>query len=138
MYGDTSALRRRVAQLQLCADEVRDRARLLVQQAESMEWASAAGDALRGQIRVSAHALGIQATLLDTAAECLAKHIRAVEALKEAIFVAQQAALSLWDRVTEFVANGAEVPRLFAVPPPLGSKDWLDIRNDFARRGWAP
>ena len=90
MYGNMATVRTDESNLRAMANEMRSRALALTAQAEAMAWNSGAAQAFRIQITETADDLGRSAATLDAAADALATHARAVDAVKQAISEAQE------------------------------------------------
>jgi hypothetical protein len=133
MYGDTTASRRRAAQLREQGGDIRALAARLVSQAEAVPWHGKAADALRERIKDRANHLRTAAAHHETAAESLARHLAEVDTLKEAIEVRSHKANALVEDARTRAAQGGGTPdetdaTLLAFdPPPAGHKDWLTV-----------
>lgn len=136
MYGDTAAMRKRVAQLREQGLEIRAMADRLVAQAESVPWHGRAAEAMRTRIKERASHLREAASFHDTAAESLDKHVHEVDRLQEAISTLERKTDTLTaDARTRTAALETEggspsdedaVLAQFVAPPP-GHKDWLTV-----------
>ncbi|PXA68689.1 hypothetical protein [Cryobacterium arcticum] len=162
MYGDMAALGRRSAELRILAEDTRTRATTL-RAAVGTTWVSAAAATFIEQLGQRAGNLDASATSLEEAADAIDAHIRAVEAVKQAIAEAEQWISDRWNDAARLVGNtvevisegaenvfeffGTEVPRALVSEadelvrtvrelPPVGSPDWLDLADTFHRRGW--
>lgn len=117
MYGDTTAIRTRAAELRTAAREARRQASVLRADAAQMTWESAAADVLRGRVSRALDAYLRLAEDADGAADKLTQHANQVDATKSAIHrteaairAAVEEARSLVGRVvevTEEVSSGA-------------------------------
>lgn len=118
MYGDTSVMRRRAAELREQGVDIAATADRLVAQADGISWTGRAADAMRTRVRERAAHLKEAAALHETAADSLGRHLAEVDRLKETIAGIEQRADSL-------VADD-ETSAAF-VPPERGHKDWLGV-----------
>ena len=136
MYGDTAAMRKRVAQLREQGLEIRATADRLVAQAESVPWHGRAAESMRDRIKERAAHLRDAASFHDTAAESLEKHVHEVDRLQEVISTLERKAATLVaDARTRVAALGDDggapsdedtVLTQFVAPPP-GHRDWLTV-----------
>lgn len=85
MYGDTNRLRAKAAELRTVADDLRGRARTMIDDAANVAWTSPAADALRARVTTTADDLGRRASQVDDAADALEQHARRVDEVKQAI-----------------------------------------------------
>jgi hypothetical protein len=145
MYGEMVSVRARATALREIADELTGRARSLSVQSEGMAWRSHAGDAFRERLNVAAREVGAHASALHSAAEALERHAYAVEGTKHAIQDAQawvmarlNDALRAVRETGETTAGAVEhaIASAARSAPVSGSRDWLDFRQLFERRGW--
>ncbi|QIX28294.1 hypothetical protein ncot_18130 [Nocardioides sp. JQ2195] len=142
MYGDPAAMRKRAAQLQEQATDIRAMADRLVAQIESINWEGRAAADMRSRIHDRAAHLRDCAAQHETAAESLTKHVVEVERLKDAIDgierkssslvadartrIAQQRAQSESSGVTIDPDDTDRTLDQF-VAPTSGHKDWLTV-----------
>jgi hypothetical protein len=122
MYGDTTAARRRVAQLREQGGDIRAMADRLVAQAESVPWTGRAAESMRARIKERAAHLRTAAGHHDTAADSLARHLTEVDTLKDAIETIERKASTLTED-----AQPEDAALASFVPPPSGHKDWLTV-----------
>jgi hypothetical protein len=118
MYGDTSVMRRRAAELREQGVDIAATAEGLVAQADGISWTGRAADAMRSRVRERAAHLKEAAALHESAADSLGLHLAEVDRLKEAIAGIEQRAASL---VTDDETLAG------FVPPERGHKDWLGV-----------
>ena len=118
MYGDTSVMRKRAAELREQGVDIAATADGLVAQADGISWTGRAADAMRTRVRERAAHLKEASALHESAADTLGSHLAEVDRLKEAITEIEQKADSL--------LTDAETPVGF-VPPERGHKDWLGV-----------
>jgi uncharacterized protein YukE len=146
MYGEMVSLRARANALRDIANELTGRAHALSAQSEAMVWTSPAGDAFRGQMHRLTSEMGAHASALQEAADALERHATSVEGAKRAIQDAQtwvSARLSEAARSVREAGEGTvgaveqSIVSIARNVPPAGSRDWLDFRLMFERRGWA-
>ena len=130
MYGDTSAGRKRVAQLREQGADVRALAARLVSQAEAVPWHGKAAESMRERIRERAGHLRAAAAQHDTAADSLAAHLVEVDRLKETIDLRSRKAATLVEdartRSSE-AGDDADAALVAFDPPPAGHRDWLTV-----------
>lgn len=119
MYGDSTAMRRRAAQLREQGEEIRLAADRLVARTESVPWTGRAADAMRQRIRERASHLRDVASRHEDAAESLERHLLEVDALKDTIAARERRAAALVHDAPDDHAVAA------FTPPPAGHKDWL-------------
>jgi uncharacterized protein YukE len=145
MYGEMVSVRARATALKEMADELNERAKGLHAQCEAMAWRSSAGDAFRDQLRGLAGDIGSHVSALEGAAAALERHASAVEGTKRAIQDAQAwvtARLNEAVRTARDAGDGVVDALESAVistsrnAPAPGSREWLDFRQLFERRGW--
>ncbi len=145
MYGDMARVRSRASELRALAHELVEAGRSLVAQAEAMAWQSKSGEAFRMQLAGIAADLGASAARLDDAASALESHAAAVEQVKHSIADAQRwvsarvnDALSILRGIGDGAARTVEqtIAAAGSSSPVLGSKDWLELKSTFERRGW--
>lgn len=137
MYGDTTAARRRVDQLREQAGDIRAMADHLVARSEAVPWRGRAAEAMRTRIRERAAQLRAAAEHHDTAADSLARHLGAVDDVKDAIATREHKAGALVDdararaaaagRDTAAEVDDADDLLLAFEPPPSGHHDWLGV-----------
>jgi len=139
MYGDTTAGRKRVAQLREQGGDIRALAARLVSQAEAVPWRGKAADAMRERIKERATHLRTAAAHHETAADSLAQHLTEVDTLKEAIDQRAHKATALVEDArtrashsagpdgTPAEPDAADAALLAFDPPPAGHKDWLTV-----------
>ncbi|MCW2766889.1 MAG: hypothetical protein JWO11_2848 [Nocardioides sp.] len=142
MYGDTSVIRGLARSLRDQAADIRAQADRLVAQADSTHWTGLASDAMRARARERAGALRRTAGLHDDAAQALDQHADAVDRLKELIAAIERRVRHLVDaardRLTGLAGGLTDGLRHLVpdpvdhlldhfVPPPHGSRDWLDV-----------
>ena len=121
MYGDTSVMRKRAAELREQGVDIAATADGLVAQADGISWTGRAADAMRTRVRERAAHLREAAALHESAADSLGRHLVEVDRLKETIAGIEQRASSL-------VTDGETGETLSAfVPPERGHKDWLGV-----------
>ncbi|MCW2845801.1 MAG: hypothetical protein JWN22_3717 [Nocardioides sp.] len=142
MYGDTTVIRGLARDLREQAADIRSEADRLVGQCENVHWKGLAADAMRRRTRDRASALRRSATLHEDAADALDHHAHEVDRLKDLIASIERKVHSLIDGARDRLADighgimdglrhvlpdaGDELLDRF-VPPPPGSKDWLDV-----------
>jgi len=119
MYGDSTAMRRRAAQLREQGEEIRLAADRLVARTEAVPWTGRAADAMRQRIRERASHLRDVASRHEDAAESLERHRLEVDALKDTIAARERRAAALVHDAPDDRAVAA------FTPPPAGHKDWL-------------
>jgi hypothetical protein len=138
MYGDTSVIRGLARSLRDQAADIRAEADRLLGQADHTPWTGLAADAMRLRARDRAAALRRTAGLHDDAAQALDRHADAVGRLKELIASIERRVHQLVDAARDRLASLAGgllgvVPDPLDdfldrfVPPPHGSRDWLDL-----------
>ena len=135
MYGDTTAIRALADRLRERADELRALADRLAAHTEQVPWQGLAADALRHHARERAATLRHTAVLHDDAAEALDRHAREVDRLKDLIAAIERR----FHHLLESVGGVVETVRRHLlpdslgdwldgfVPPPPGSRAWLDV-----------
>jgi uncharacterized protein YukE len=123
MYGDTTAIRRRAAELRERAEEIRAVADRLVARTDAIGWLGQAGDALRERVRERAVALRRSASRHEDAADALDRHAREVDHLKHLIAVIERRARRLLDAAEGWAATWL---RHFDPPAP-GHLGWLHV-----------
>ena len=109
MYGDMAVVRSDAAVLRAQGDDVRARALGIKARADGMNWNSAAATAFRAEIHITAGDLGRSAAALDTAADALIMHARAVDDVKAVIQKAQQWAADRLDEARSIAGNAVKV-----------------------------
>lgn len=143
MYGDTAAMRSRVAQLREQGVEVRALADRLVAETEAISWEGRAAESMRTRMRDRAVHLRDCATRHDLAADALDRHVGEVDRLQDAIAQIQRRAAAL---VADARGRAAEVEShdddpdgvrrelghddralLAFTPPPSGHQAWLTV-----------
>jgi hypothetical protein len=142
MYGDPSVIRGLARTMREQAADIRHEADRLVHHAESVHWTGLAADALRRRSRDRAADLRRTASLHEDAADALDHHAAEVDRLKELIASVERRVQALVagarDRLAEIchgILDGIRhvvpdpVDELLDrfVPPPPGSRDWLDV-----------
>jgi len=142
MYGDTSVIRGLARTMRDQAADIRHEADRLVAQAESVHWSGLAADALRRRSRDRAADLRRTAGRHEDAADALEHHADEVDRLKDLIAAVERRVQGLvtsaHDRLADLghgILDGIRhvvpdpVDQLLDrfVPPPSGSKDWLDV-----------
>ncbi len=146
MYGEMVSVRARANALREIADELGGRAHTLAVQSDAMVWKSPAGDAFRDQLHGLAGEIGAHASALQGAAEALERHAAAVEETKGAIRDAQAWVTARLNDAARTVREAGEttvgaveqaIASAARSAPVAGSRDWLDFRQLFERRGWA-
>jgi hypothetical protein len=123
MYGDTTAIRRRAAELRARADEIRAEADHLVARTDAIGWLGQAGDALRERVRDRALALRRSAGRHEDAADALDRHAREVDRLKHLIEEVERRVRRLVDAADAW----AEKWLLHFDPPAPGHLGWLHV-----------
>ena len=145
MYGEMVSVRARANALREIADELAGRARSLSVQSEAMVWRSHAGDAFRDQLRMVAGDIGAQAAALHGAADALERHASAVDTTKQAIQDAQRWVTARLNDAARTVREAGEatvgaveeaIVSAARNAPVAGSRDWLEFKQLFERRGW--
>jgi hypothetical protein len=142
MYGDTTVIRSLARDLRDQAADIRSEADRLMAQCEHVHWKGLAADAMRSRTRERASALRRSASLHEDAADALDHHAHEVDRLKDLIASIERKVHSLIDGARDRLADighgimdglrhvlpdaGDELLDRF-VPPPPGSKDWLDV-----------
>jgi hypothetical protein len=142
MYGDTSVMRRRAAQLREQGADVRATADHLAGQAEQVTWTGRAADAMRERVRDRAAQLRDCASRHEGAADALERHLHDVDGVKDSIVEVERRATALvTDALTRIARvdayddpegvqrTASEEDRLLAAfdPPPPGHRDWLSV-----------
>ena len=135
MYGDTTVIRGLARGLRKQGQEIQAEADALVGRAEAVPWAGLAADAMRRLAQDHAGALRTCAGLHEDAAEALERHAREVDHLKDLIAAAERRVLRVLDDVggvvhslvSHVVPDAADHWLDGFVPPPHGSKGWLDV-----------
>lgn len=142
MYGDTTVMRKRAAQLREQGSDIRALADRLVAQVEAIEWTGRAAVELRARVTDRAGHLRECAEQHENAAEALERHLAEVDRLKEAIADVERKASSLVadarNRISEVESHddpdgvrreAADADLLLArfTPPPPGHRDWLAV-----------
>jgi methyl-accepting chemotaxis protein len=111
-----------------------------------MVWRSPAGDGFRAQLRGLAREIGSHAREIEEAAGALDRHASAVERMKRGIQDAQAWVTARINEAARTVREAGEgavgavelaIASAATTAPVGGSKDWLDLRMLFERRGWA-
>jgi hypothetical protein len=139
MYGDTTVIRALARGLREQAADIRAEADSLVGHADAVHWTGLAADAMRTLARDHAGDLRVCANRHDDAAEALDRHAREVDQLEELIagierrvrgliHGARSALGGLVHAVTDPVPDSLDHWMHHFVPPPHGSKEWLDVR----------
>jgi uncharacterized protein YukE len=142
MYGDSTAMRKRAAQLREQGTDVRSLADRLVAQVEALPWTGRAAADLRERIKARASHLRDCAELHEDAAESLEKHLAEIDKLKDAIAGTERKAGSLVadarSRIGELTRHDdpagvrrepSDTDLLLDQfdPPPSGHKHWLTV-----------
>lgn len=142
MYGDTSVMRKRAAQLRDQGADVRATADHLAGQAEQVTWTGRAADAMRERVHDRAARLRDCASRHEGAAEALEHHLQEIDGLVDGIAQIERKASSLiadaHTRVTRAESQtdsddvlrsaSEEDQRLVSfTPPPPGHRDWLTV-----------
>ena len=144
MYGDSSQIKRRTAQLRDQGAELRALADRLVARTEAVGWRGRAADALHDRIGERAATLRDLAGHHEGAADALATHRELVDDAKERIAAARERAGALVEaareRVTAIDRANAErgsgpqvepdpddLELLAFQPPATGHRDWLTV-----------
>ncbi len=123
MYGDTTVIRRRAAELRERAGEIRAEADRLVARTDAAGWLGQAGDALHQRVRERAVVLRRSAARHEDAAEALQRHAHEVERLQRLIEEVERRVRRLVD-----AADGwAEKWFTRFEPPAPGSLGWLHV-----------
>ncbi len=144
MYGDTSVMRKRAGELLDQGADIAMSADHLVAQSDAIAWTGRAADAMRARVRERATHLREAASLHETAADSLTRHLGEVDRLKESIAGVEQRAESLVadarTRVARLAAEATDADgevrvspseaddtlAAFVAPKP-GHKDWLTV-----------
>ena len=146
MYGEMVSVRARANALREIADELSGRATAMAVQTDAMAWRSPAGNAFRNQLRGLAGEIGGHASALQDAAGALERHATAVEGTKRAIQDAQAWVTARFDDAARAVRQAGEstvgavedaIASAARNAPAAGSRDWLDFRQIFEKKGWA-
>ncbi|NEN06021.1 hypothetical protein G3T36_09050 [Diaminobutyricibacter tongyongensis] len=146
MYGEMVSVRARANALREIADELRGSATTLTLQSDAMTWKSPAGDSFRNQLHGLAGEIGAHASALQDAAGALERHVTAVEGTKRAIQDAQAWVTARIDEAARAVRQAGEdtvgavegaIASAARDVPAAGSRDWLDFRQLFEKKGWA-
>ncbi len=146
MYGEMVSVRARANALREIADELSGRATAMTVQTDAMAWRSPAGNAFRNQLRGLAGEIGAHASALQDAAGALERHATAVEGTKRAIQDAQAWVTARFDDAARAVHQVGEstigavedaIASAARNAPAAGSRDWLDFRQIFEKKGWA-
>ena len=142
MYGDTSVMRKRAAQLRDQGADVRATADHLAGQAEQVTWTGRAADAMRERVRDRAAQLRDCASRHEGAADALEQHLQEIDDTVDAIAQIERKATSLVaDARTRVARNdssddpdgvhrtASEEDQQLAsfTPPPAGHRDWLTV-----------
>jgi hypothetical protein len=123
MYGDTTVIRRRAAELRERADEIRAEADRLVARTDAAGWLGQAGTALRERVRERSLVLRRSAARHDDAADALDRHAREVDRVKHLIEEAERRVARLLDSAEGWVSK---LVRHVDLPAP-GSLGWLHV-----------
>ncbi len=123
MYGDTTVIRRRAAELRERADEIRAEADRLVARTDAAGWLGRAGDALRVRVRERALALRRSAGRHDDAAEALDRHAHEVERLQRLIEEVEHRVRRLVESADSWATKWLH----HAEAPVSGSLGWLHV-----------
>lgn len=142
MYGDTSVMRKRAAQLRDQGADVRATADHLAGQAEQVTWTGRAADAMRERVRDRAARLRDCASRHEAAADALEQHLQQVDDTMDTIARVERRVASLVADARTRVARAdshddpdgvhrtasEEDSRLASFdPPPPGHRDWLTV-----------
>ena len=142
MYGDSTAMRKRAAQLREQGTDVRTMADRLVAQLETLDWQGRAAADMRSRIHDRAAHLRDCANRHENAAESLEHHLSEVDRLKDSIAGTERKASSLvtdartriaqldrQDDPSGITREPTDTDRLLDqfVPPKPGHKDWLTV-----------
>jgi hypothetical protein len=142
MYGDTTVIRTLARRLRDQGADIRAEADSLVGHADAVHWTGLAADAMRTLARDHAGDLRVCASRHDDAADALDRHAREVDHLVELIATIEHRVLGVLDgarhalggithALSHVVPDGIDhsldhwAPHF--VPPPHGSKEWLDV-----------
>ena len=134
MYGDTRVIRSLARRMRERAGDIRAEADHLAGRAEAVPWTGLAADAMRRTARDHASRLRSCADAHEAAADALDRHAREVDHLEEVIAAIEH-------RVRHLIESATGVAGLVAhlaphaidhwvhhfVPPPSGSRAWLDV-----------
>ena len=138
MYGDTTVIRGLARRLREQGADIRAEADSRAAHAEAVAWSGLAADAMRGLARAHAGDLRRCALRHADAAEALERHAREVDRLEEliadierrvgaALRTAGHALGGLAHALAHVVPDPLERWAQHFVPPPPGSKEWLDV-----------
>lgn len=134
MYGDPAVIRHLARSLRDQAADIRTEADALVGRADGVHWTGLAAEAMRRRARDRACDLRACAARHDDAADALDAHAREVERLQELIAGVERRFQHLVQGVRHRLADlaGSVDGALerwvhHVVPPPSGSRDWLDL-----------
>lgn len=134
MYGDSSVIRALAREMRTRAGDVRAEADAVAGRAEAVPWSGLAADAMRRLARDHAAGLRCCASSHEDAADALDRHAREVDRLKELIASIEHRALALLQSASGLAGLlGSLVPDALDrwahdfVPPPHGSRAWLDV-----------
>jgi primosomal protein N'' len=141
MYGDSTVMRKRAAELREQAVDLRSLADHLLNQLDAVGWSGRAAASMRLRMEERGAHLRDVAGRHETAADTLARHAEETERLKEGIADAERrTARAVGDararlaRQQQGAVDGVRVEPtahdralLDLVPPAPGHKDWLDL-----------
>jgi hypothetical protein len=146
MYGDTTVIRGLARRLRDQGADIRAEADSLVGRAEAVPWSGLAADAMRSLARAHAGDLRSCADLHSEAADALDHHAREVDRLEDLIASIERRVHGLLDGalhaaghavghalggLTHVLSHVAPDPlehwAQHFVPPPHGSREWLDV-----------
>jgi hypothetical protein len=142
MYGDTTVIRGLARRLRDQGEAIRAEADSLAAHAEAVRWSGLAADAMRSLARTHAGDLRQCAVRHGDAAEALDRHAREVDHVEDliagierrvrgvldgALHAGGHAFGGLTDALAHVVPDPLEHWAQHFVPPPHGSKEWLDV-----------
>lgn len=142
MYGDTTVIRGLARRLRDQGADIRAEADVLVAHADAVHWSGLAADAMRGLARAHAGDLRQCAARHSDAADALDRHAREVDHLEDliagierrvrgvldsALHVGGHVLGGLTHALSHVVPDPLEHWAQHFVPPPHGSKAWLDV-----------
>jgi hypothetical protein len=138
MYGDTTVIRGLARRLRDQGADIRAEADSLAGHAEAVRWVGLAADAMRALARAHAGDLRQCAARHDDAADALDRHAREVDHLEDLIAAIERRVRGVLDSaghalgglahaLSHVVPDPLEHWARHFVPPPQGSRDWLDV-----------